>query len=66
MRLLRQLEFGFRNTAGAEVDDPGAAINDRNNNKDRHSISRKQRASYCTPTAQVESHGKFAWSGIRD
>jgi SprT protein len=36
MRLLRQLEFGFRNTAGAEVDDPGAAINDRNNNKDRH------------------------------
>jgi SprT protein len=37
MRLLRQLELGFRNKAAAGIDDPGSAINDRGNNKkDRH------------------------------
>jgi SprT protein len=32
MQLLRQLEFGFRNTFAAGNDDPGAAINDRGYN----------------------------------
>ena len=36
MQLLRQLEFGFRNTFAAGNDDPGAAINDRRYNNKRN------------------------------